>query len=243
MSYEKLINKITKKVVLIIPKRLYSFFSLIKHYIFKGYGERFYSQDGIDAILQRIFDYKKIFYIDVGANHPFWASNTYSFYRNGSRGINIDATPGSMKLFRLTRRRDINIEAAISDKSEKMKYFLFDENSSALNSFSEKISLEQSKKNKLRKIITVQPRKLSEILDKYLPTGIQIDLLSIDTEGHDLHVLKSNNWDKYKPRYIIVEESKFSIESFQKSKIYSFLKSKGYRIIAFDQLNVLYQLE
>ena len=45
----------------------------------------FFSHAGEDAILQAIFSKKlakkeKGFYIDIGAYHPFNASNTYLFY-------------------------------------------------------------------------------------------------------------------------------------------------------------------
>lgn len=38
-------------------------------------------------------------YVDVGAFHPTKFSNTHLFYLNGWRGINIEARPGSKKLF------------------------------------------------------------------------------------------------------------------------------------------------
>ena len=73
-----------------------------------------YSQEGEDLIINRLIDSKKNgFYIDIGAHHPFRFSNTYKFYKMGWNGINIDAMPGSMKLFREKRPRDINIECGI----------------------------------------------------------------------------------------------------------------------------------
>jgi len=166
---------------------------------------KFYAQDGIDAILKCKLRDQKIFYVDVGANHPLWASNTYSFYKCGSRGINIDAAPNSMSLFKILRRGDINLEVPISSNTNvPLKFFIFE--SSALNSFDEKLLMQRAKRNKLKKVIKLRAHKLSEILDRHLPKSQRIDLLSVDTEGHDLEVLKSNNWKKYKPKFIIIEE-------------------------------------
>jgi hypothetical protein len=81
---------------------------------------------------------KKGFYVDVGAHHPLRFSNTYLFYKKGWRGINIDATPGSMKLFNKIRPEDTNIESPVSNTHRKMSYYIFDE--PALNSFSSKLS-------------------------------------------------------------------------------------------------------
>ena len=64
------------------------------------YGLISYSQEGEDMILRRLFETRRRgFYVDVGAHHPRRFSNTYYFYRQGWSGINIDAAPGSMKLF------------------------------------------------------------------------------------------------------------------------------------------------
>ena len=52
--------------------------------------------------------------------------------------------PGSMGAFDKIRPRDINIEAAISDKKEKLTYFAFKE--SALNGFSKTISEKRIKR-------------------------------------------------------------------------------------------------
>ncbi|HIB94217.1 MAG TPA: SAM-dependent methyltransferase, partial [Candidatus Lambdaproteobacteria bacterium] len=99
----------------------------------------YFSQEGEDVILRRIFeDQKNGFYIDIGAHHPKRFSNTYYFYDRGWEGINIDATPGSMKIFQKFRPRDINLEIAISEKEQQLTYFMFNE--PALNSFSKSLS-------------------------------------------------------------------------------------------------------
>jgi hypothetical protein len=41
-------------------------------------------------------------------------------------------------------------------------------------------------------------------LDKYVPPGQEIDFLSVDVEGLDYDVLLSNNWQKYRPKVIVV---------------------------------------
>ena len=55
----------------------------------------------------------KGFYIDVGIHHPYRFSNTVNFYQNGWRGINIQPTPGVIRLFNIFRRCDININIGI----------------------------------------------------------------------------------------------------------------------------------
>ena len=190
------------------------------------------SQEGEDLILANYFkNREKGFYIDVGAHHPFRFSNTHFFYKKGWMGINIDATPGSMRLFRKYRPRDINIEIPISNSHKKIDYFIFDE--PALNSFSSKLSKDRAAhtKYKIEKIIKLEPKKLSEILNEKLPSNKKIDFMSVDVEGFEYEVLVSNNWDKYKPQYLLVEILKTDSEALVNNKVYIFLKRRGYNVV------------
>ena len=44
----------------------------------------------------------------------------------------------------------------------------------------------------------VQTRRLDSILAEHVPPNTDIDLVSIDVEGHDLNVLKSVNLNRYR---------------------------------------------
>ena len=79
---------------------------------------------------------------------------------------------------------------------------------------------------------TIKVSPLGEILSEYIPQGKEIDLMNVDVEGLDLEVLKSNNWDKYSPRVLIVEDHLFNPEKPLESEITQFLKSKGYTLKA-----------
>lgn len=219
----------TALAVLIYGNR-YSVYSQDVH----GYHNLSFSQEGEDLLLTRIFGYQENgFYVDVGAHHPQRFSNTYLFYLKGWRGINIDAMPGSMKTFNDIRSEDINIEAAISDSADELTYYMFNE--PALNGFSETISRRKDGLNDyfILNEIPIKTQKLSEILDNYLPANQNIDFLSVDVEGLDYLVLKSNNWLKYKPKVILVEELSTSLDSLlTHSKTYSFLRKNGYELFS-----------
>ena len=227
---------ITSSLVRILPEYILDELSILKEVVFKGYAKQSYSEDGIDLILKHLIGNKKIFYIDIGANHPFRHSNTYLFYKTGSEGINIDATPGSMRIFNKTRSRDLNLEVAISNKRKYLNFYLF--KMSPFNGFDEKLSMKRSKIHDIKGSKIIKTIRLSEILNN-LSHDKAIDLLSIDTEGHDLNVLKSNDWRKYRPTYIIVEEG--DSEDVYNHGVNVFLKSKGYKKVAFTGINSLYK--
>lgn len=192
-----------------------------------------YGQEGEDLLLNRYFSWKTNgFYVDVGAHHPQRFSNTYFFYKLGWRGINIDAMPGSMAPFQELRSRDINLEQPISDKEQNLTFYIF--NDPALNGFSDQLSVErQNEQFFIKETKTLKTKPLSEVLDQYLPPGQTIDFLSVDVEGLDLQVLKSNNWEKYRPEFVLAECLDTPlVAGVANNEVSRFLQSQGYEPVS-----------
>lgn len=191
-----------------------------------------YSQEGEDNVLNRIFEHQKDgFFVDVGAHHPFRFSNTYKFYKKGWRGINIDAMPGSMEAFKKFRPEDVNLEIPVADIEEDTQFYIFNE--PAINTFSEEASKEWDGKNnyKIEKVVTIHTKRLDTLLDQYLPAGQSINFLSIDAEGYDHKILLSNNWEKYRPKIVLIE-SELELKSLDQSPIYQFMQANQYEFYA-----------
>lgn len=222
-----------KMIRKLLPAKLVEYLTSIKSRYPDSYSIKSYSQEGEDMILKRIFEKQKVgFYVDVGAHHPFRFSNTYYFYKQGWQGINIDAMPGSMELFRRFRSRDLNLEMPISNSEQVLTYFAFNE--PALNSFSEELSRERDGKNGyfIQQEIKLKTSKLSSVLDIHMPKGKEIDFLSIDVEGFDLDILKSNDWRKYKPKCILIEIFGSSLSEIENGEIALLLEKQGYIVFA-----------
>jgi FkbM family methyltransferase len=200
---------------------------------FPRYAIKSFSQEGEDLVLFRLFgDRQSGFFVDVGAHHPIRFSNTYLFYRKGWRGVNIDAMPGSMRLFNRLRRRDINIEAAVSDAQNSLTYYMFNE--PALNGFSSRMSEERNGLKGYSIIGTkkITTRRLDSILASITPSIPLIDFLSIDVEGLDMNVLQSNDWNRFVPSVICIEVLGKSMRDICDSPTTSFLAQRGYEPFA-----------
>jgi FkbM family methyltransferase len=231
---------ITKLLLKFIPQK---FKNLIVYDSFPFRNNSF-SQEGEDLIIDKILNYKKKgFYIDIGAHHPIKYSNTYIFYKRGWNGINIDAMPDSMNEFKKIRPKDKNIQAAISNENTNVTFYIFNE--PALNTLNSEEAKSKDNKNGYRivKEIKVVTIKLSELLAIQMENNQEIDFMSIDTEGNDLNVLKSNDWEKYRPKLIMVEDLKFkNLEDYNQSEIFNYMKSLNYSIVAKTINTVFYQL-
>lgn len=198
------------------------------------YRSECYAQEGEDLVLARFFGEKRDgFYVDVGAHHPIRHSNTYLLYRRGWRGINIDATPGSMNEFRRLRPRDIAVECLVASDSVPQRFYVFNE--PALNTASRHLARERTSENgeyRVTREFDLQPRTLASLLDEFLPKGQAIDFMSIDVEGLDLDVLRSNDWERYRPSLLLVELLQTNLADLDAHEIVRFLRDNRYRPIA-----------
>lgn len=111
-------------------------------------------------------------------------------------------------------------------------YYMFNE--PALNGFSPELctSYENHPLYHIKAQVPVRVQKLSEILDAYMPPHTHIDVLSVDCEGLDLEVLRSNDWQKYSPTMILVESFGSDIAHIIQNPIYAFLYTHGYELYA-----------
>jgi FkbM family methyltransferase len=174
-------------------------------------------------------DYKG-FYVDIGAHHPWRFSNTYLFYQQQWRGINVDATPGSMKDFIKHRQRDINLEMGVGNSHGVLNFYCFNE--PALNTFDENLARERDGKHQYRLIrtIPVQVMPLAALLDQFLPQNTRIDFMTVDVEGLDFTILQTNDWKKYQPKFLLVEAIDGSAGA--RNGLMDFLAELGYILVA-----------
>ena len=166
-----------------------------------------HAQFGEDMVLRYLVNgINQGFYVDLGAHHPVFLSNTYHFYRRGWHGLCVDADPRSMELFQVLRPRDLNVNACLGPiQGQEAVFHIFDE--AALNTLdvveAEKI-IRSGRARLLQKRI-IATHTLTSLLDTYLPKGMQIDLLSIDIEGIDEMLILAQDWSLLHPRVIVFE--------------------------------------
>lgn len=202
-----------------------------------------YSQEGEDMVLSRIFsDQGKGFYVDVGAHHPMRFSNTYSFYKRGWQGVNIEPNPDSFNLFTKYRPRDINLNCGIAREKGNLEYYMFDE--PALNTFDGEVLKSRilNTPYKHTKTIDIDVLPLVDVLMQHVPDGTKIDFLSIDVEGLDLEVIKSNDWHKYRPSWVLVEQLNLQDIENLDFEIHHYMKSINYVLFA-KTFNTLFYKE
>lgn len=201
-----------------------------------------YSQTGEDLILDFFLKNKKDgFYIDIGAYHPIKLSNTYKFYKRGWRGVNIEPNHNKFHLFEKQRSEDRNLNIGIGPDNQQKKFYIFD--ADTLCTFSEKDAQNYQKMGHAvveTKEVSLMP--LCEVMRQYAENKT-IDFISIDVEGYDLEVLKTNDWDSYRPRFIVLETVEYSKEVFgnKLNPLYDvYMEGIHYKKVADTYVNTIY---
>ena len=205
---------------------------------------KYYSQLGEDAVLAAYFkelklkdsrfstlfgkiNYSKGCYVDVGAYAPKRLSNTFYFYKKGWRGITVEPNPEAKKWFKLLRQGDSHITAAVSDNEGTCYYY--SQGYSGINF----ISSESQDKNGYQ-ITKIPSLKLASIMQK-LDDSNNIDLLCVDCEGHDLQVLQSNDWSRYRPSVVVAETTDLN------SDICQYMVQQRYSIFSWTLDSVMFE--
>ena len=127
-------------------------------------------------------------------------------YKLGWNGINIDQNPLTIELFNFCRSQDTNINAAISDIEETKVLYFIDElntqNTLEVNHLSFLKNHHNLKKEEISQQ-EIKTQRLDKILDNY--NFNDIDFMNIDVEGHELNILNSIDFLKYRIKFICIE--------------------------------------
>jgi FkbM family methyltransferase len=189
-----------------------------------------YAQYNEDLILLALlYDIKKGFYVDVGANYPVVDSVTNLFYKKGWRGINIEPIPSLYKQLKEARPADTNLQIGVGDKEGELEFY---ENIHipGHSSFF-KDGLKEKDINRYK----VDVKTLEQVFTENKVKDIHF--LKIDVEGYEDPVVRGNDWKRFRP-FVICIEANHRKQAWQET-----LKAKKYRLFISDGLNEYYIAE
>ena len=202
----------------------------------------YYSQGGEDVhILTLLDDKANGFYIDIGCNDPIHYSNTFKMYTLGWTGILVDGNPQLIEKAKKVRKKDICINALVSNEVREMDFYLSGSNliSSVDPVHAASYTHLDSKTEKVR----MSSVTIDQIIAQHVPEGKTIDLLSIDVEGHDFAVLQSITLSKYRPRLIVIEDLGQMKNDLDNNEYVRYLKTHKYVLVSTDRQNLYFMPE
>jgi FkbM family methyltransferase len=199
---------------------------------FEGDGaKQSYAQQGEDLVVEQMLGtlgIAKPSYVDIGAQHPSINNNTYLFYKAGGRGLLVEPNPTYAQLLRERRSEDTVLEAGIGVTNATEADYYVMAGDGQLNTFSKEQADELVKLNGPQALVKVIKRPLfdvNEVFAKHF-TARPPDFLSIDVEGLDFDILKTLDFDRFRPKLVCVETCLLDGELH--AGIMSLMAAKGY---------------
>jgi FkbM family methyltransferase len=177
-----------------------------------------YPQEVEDALKADFFGaLRDGYFVEVGANEPQRASQTWEFEQRGWRGILVEPQPDLAE--RLARERNALVIAAAcsSPKNDGRRMTL-------------QLAGPHSSMNRMVPgatrygAIQVPVRTLDAILHQ-ANAPAPIDFVSIDVEGHELDLLHGFDLGRWRPRLILIEDH------LARLAVHRHLARAGYRLI------------
>lgn len=208
-------------------------------------GRMSYSAAGEDRIvlawLQAVYhvDVRQVRYCDIGANHPTKLSNTFLLYSMGASGVLIEPDPDLCGNLRRKRPSDIVLNVGMafderrSAKLTRLKERVFNTFSStqADQVVNASKDWQPHQRQTIVDEIEVSLIPANDVLAEHFGGGI--DFISIDTEGVDLPILKSIDFQRFRPKMICIEAT---------ADFNPILEPAGYELTARMPDNVIYRL-
>ena len=176
-------------------------------------------------------------FVDIGAYDGVTCSNTYFFEKNlGWTGVCFEPIPAIYEKLKANRKCE-TFHACGWTENTKKTFRVVEGSSDMLSGLVDQYSPEHAERvqrdGKNIHDIEIDCLAVNDVLAKN-PMFQRIDLLSLDTEGGELEILKHIDFTKYDIKAILVENQ------YDPAPIRDFLKSKGYGLMQHLQIDDLF---
>ncbi len=186
-----------------------------------------YAQNGEDVVLARAFrDVATGFYVDLGAADPVLDSVTKHFYDRGWSGVNVEPLRDAYAALEAERPRDVNLRVAIGPESGMGRFFEALD-APGLSTFDPDRADAAGRVSRLSEY-EVPMTTLRELFEEHV--GDQdVEFLKIDVEGLEHAVLSTGDWERFRPRVLVIEGDPGRVEGL--------LVEARYRQMLWDGIN------
>lgn len=197
-----------------------------------------YAQNLEDFHLARAFEGQRDgFYIDVGAGHPVADNVSCWFYLQGWRGLVVEPQASLASLYAHVRPRDIAIQSLVGAQEGEVDFHVVDR----LHGFST-IHAEVAAGAQAFGVGYETQRlpmtTLAALAQRHALT--RVDFLKIDVEGAEADVLAGNDWQRLRPRIVVLEAVAPGSMAEAHQGWEPMLLAQNYEFVLFEGLNRFY---
>jgi len=207
--------------------------------------KRSYAQCGedliVDFVLENRFGISRPTYLDIGAHAPVYLSNTYLFYRKGGSGVLVEPDPLLWKQIKKSRARDICLNVGVGISSATAADFHIMD-CRTLNTFSRQDAerYQSQDGHRIEQIMSVPLVPVVKIIEENFPATP--NFISLDVEGLDLDILKSLDFERFRPEVMCVETLTYTrdFSGVKLCDIVELMEGNGYFVYADTFINSIF---
>jgi FkbM family methyltransferase len=207
-----------------------------------------HAEGDVDGIVrQRFFPRQNSgVFVEVGAARPDYLSVSALYRSLGWSVIAIEPNPAFCELHRKRGYQVLEYACGNHDEdavdfcvvnSHGIQYENGEVSYESLSSLAIKDAYANTSSNFDVSKIKVNLRRLDTILATHASDIEHIDILSVDVEGWELEVLEGLNFERYKPRVMVIENL------FRDKKYRAYMRARGYRLWRCVRPNDIYTNE
>ena len=204
---------------------------------------RSYAQSGEDLIIDYLFTTlkaPKVRYLDIGAHHPTYLSNTYLFYEMGASGICVEPDAALAGAFSRTRPRDICLNVGIAPNEGVADFYQM--STPTLNTFSREQAeqYESYGKQRIERVVPVAIRNINGVLEEFFDSAPE--LVSLDVEGLDMAILQSLDFTRHRPAVFCVETLSYTEDQSERKlkEVIDWMAGRDYMLYADTYVNSIF---
>lgn len=203
-----------------------------------------YAQSGEDLIVDFIFRALQVkcpTYLDIGAHHPTYLSNTYFFYMNGSSGVCVEPDPELYAEIKRKRKNDMCINAGIGvDSVSEADFFVM--STRTLNTFS-RVEAERYQsygRQTIEKVVKIPLIPIMDIQDRFKEK--KLNFVSLDVEGLDYEIIKAFDLNKQRPEVFCIETITYTEDNSEQKEqqIINYMLENDYMVYADTYINTVF---
>lgn len=186
--------------------------------------------DNEEALVEEFFGNRRDgFFIEVGANHPTFGSQTWHLEKLGWKGLLVEPLPKYCEMLRKERKGKV-VQYACSSPENHDKVLRMTVASGGHSTLND---APIARGSKAEQTIEVRCRTLDSILEE---NGVRpgFDFISVDIEGHEMEMFKGFSLAKWAPKLVLLEDH---VTDHRK---HNHMTANGYQLIMRTGLNSWY---